>query len=75
MCFLRFSIDVVYLKHESNCETEGEQRPRYRIVKVVSNLWPWLGVSACLGTDAVLELRAGEAERLGLAPGIILCGE
>ena len=75
MCFMRFSIDVVYVKPETEEEATRKRVARYRVVKVVSDLWPWLGLSACLSADAVLELRAGEAERIGLSPGIILCGE
>ena len=75
MCFMRFSIDVVYVRREACGEGESEQCVRYRVVKVVPKLWPWLGVSACLSADAVLEFRAGEAARLGLAPGVILTGE
>ena len=51
MCFMRFSIDVVYLDKE------------YRIIKVVSRLRPWIGVSMCRKACAVLEMTAGEAER------------
>lgn len=75
MCFMRFSIDVVYVRHEARDEGESGQGAHYRVVKVVPNLWPWLGVSACLSADAVLELRAGEAARLGLAPGVVLFGD
>ena len=64
MCFMRFAIDVVYLKREG----DGEH---WRTVKVVRGLRPWLGVSACFGADAVLEMRSGEAERLGIRPGAV----
>ena len=57
MCFMRFSIDVVYLDKE------------YNIVKVVKNLSPWLGLSMCPKAWAVLEMTAGEAERCGLEMG------
>lgn len=58
MCFMRFAIDAVYFN--KNME----------IVKIVRNLHPWLGLSACLKASSVLELKAGEAERLGLKVGL-----
>ncbi len=57
MCFMRFSIDVVYLDKE------------YNIIKVVKHLCPWLSLSVCTKAWAVLEMTAGEAERCGLAEG------
>ncbi len=57
MCFMRFSIDAVYIDRE------------YRIRKIVRRLRPWIGFSVCSGAWGVLELAAGEAERLGLQPG------
>ncbi len=57
MCFMRFSIDAVYLDRE------------HRIRKIVRKLRPWIGFSVCSGAWGVLELAAGEAERLGLHPG------
>ena len=54
MMFMRFAIDVVYL-------SKG-----YRILKIVRNLRPWIGVSMCAGAHSVLELKSGEAERLHL---------
>ncbi len=57
MCFMRFSIDVVYLDKE------------YKILKVVKNLRPWIGMSLCSQAWAALELTAGEAERCGLVVG------
>ena len=44
------------------------------IVKIVRNLHPWLGLSACLKASSVLELKAGEAERLGLKVGLQAAG-
>ena len=64
MCFMRFAIDVVYLKRE----TDGGD---WRVVKVVRGLRPWIGMSACLGADAVLEMKSGEAERLGIEAGTV----
>ena len=57
MCFMRFAIDVVYLDKN------------FCVKKIVRNLWPWLGVSFCVGAWAALELASGEAERLNLAVG------
>ena len=54
MMFMRFAIDVVYL-------SKG-----YRILKIVRNLRPWIGVSMCSGAHSVLELRRGEIDRLQL---------
>ncbi len=57
MCFMRFSIDVVYLDEE------------YRIKKIVTNLKPWIGLSFCLGAESVLEFTAGETMKLNLKIG------
>lgn len=57
MCFMRFAIDVVYLDKGN------------KIIKVVKNLKPWIGLSLCNKAWAVLEMTAGEAERCGLEVG------
>ena len=57
MCFMRFAIDVVYLDKD------------YKIIKVVKNLKPWIGLSMCSKAWAVLEITAGEAERCGCEVG------
>ena len=57
MCFMRFAIDVVYLDKD------------YKILKIVTNLKPWIGLSVCRKAWATLELTAGEAERCSLAVG------
>lgn len=57
MCFMRFSIDVVYLDKD------------YNIIKVVKRLKPWIGLSICARAWAVLEMTAGEAERCGCEVG------
>ena len=49
MCFMRFSIDVVYLDKD------------LKILKIVKDLKPWIGLSMCCGAWAALELNAGEA--------------
>ena len=57
MCFMRFAIDVVYLDKD------------YKILKIVKNLKPWIGLSMCRKAWATLEMTAGEAERCGLIVG------
>lgn len=63
MCFMRFSIDVIYLNKE------------FRVLKVVRKLRPWIGLSMCVGAFGVIELAAGEAERLGIEKGQSLTEE
>ena len=58
-CFMRFAIDAVYFDGEG------------RVVKVVSHLAPWLGLSACLRAKGCLEMKAGEANRLGIQVGMV----
>lgn len=55
-CFLRFSIDVVFLDRE------------LRVVDVVERLKPWRAALR-RGSAAVLELPAGTARRAGIAKG------
>ena len=57
MCFMSFAIDVVYLDNE------------YKVLKVVKNLRPWVGLSICSKAWATLEINAGEADRCGLEVG------
>ena len=57
MCFMRFAIDVVYLDKE------------YKIIEIVKNLKPWIGLSLYSPAWATLEMTAGEAERCGLKVG------
>ena len=59
MCFMRFPIDVVYVKF---LEDDG----CWQVVKLAYGLRPWFGVSGCMSADAALELGQGEAERLGI---------
>lgn len=54
--FMRYAIDVVFL---NRCGV---------IQKIVPRLKPWR-MAACGGAHQTLELAAGEAQRLGLAPG------
>jgi hypothetical protein len=56
MWFMRFPIDAVFLDREN------------RVLRVDAHLAPWR-VAGCRGSKAVVELPAGEAARVGLAPG------
>lgn len=60
-CFMWFAIDAAFVKRQ-------EDGKSWRVEKVARGLRPWLGVSVCGGADAVVELRQGEAERLGMEP-------
>ncbi len=66
MCFMRFPIDVVYMKH-----FHGDGYGAWKVVKVVQGLCPWIGISACMKADAVLELNKGEAKKIGLELGTV----
>ena len=57
--FMRFPIDVVFLDDE------------HRVVSVIRALKPWR-FGAAKGASSVLELAAGECDRLGLAEGDVL---
>lgn len=57
--FMRFPIDAVFL--------DGDRR----VLRVASGLRPWRAAAA-KRAHAVLELAAGEAARVGLAPGDVL---
>ncbi len=57
MLFMRFSIDAVYIDEN------------FKVKKIVKNLPPWLGMSICAGAHAVIELAAGEADRLNFKIG------
>lgn len=63
-CFMRFTIDVAFVKRQKDGGS-------WRVEKVTRGLRPWLGVSVCGGADAVIELRQGEAERIGIEPGSV----
>ena len=62
MLFMRMPIDAVF------CDGD------LRIVKVVRDLRPWR-FAGCRQARFVLEIAAGDAERLGLAPGSSLHAE
>ena len=57
--FMGYAIDVVFLDGSG------------RVVKMVAPLGPWRATS-CWGACAALELRAGEARRLGFDVGSFL---
>jgi uncharacterized membrane protein (UPF0127 family) len=57
--FMRFPIDAVFLDRD------------HRVVRVAGSVAPWRAAAA-RGARAVLELRAGEAARRGIAPGDVL---
>jgi uncharacterized membrane protein (UPF0127 family) len=57
MFFMRFPIDAVFLDREGT------------VVGVEADLKPWR-TARRKGAKSVLELPAGEAERVGLGPGV-----
>jgi uncharacterized protein len=57
MFFMRFPIDAVFLDREGT------------VIGVDTRLKPWR-TARRKGAKSVLELPAGEAERVGLAPGV-----
>jgi uncharacterized membrane protein (UPF0127 family) len=56
MWFMRFPIDAVFLDSEN------------RVLRIAGQLKPWR-MAGCRGAKAVVELPAGECERVGLRPG------
>lgn len=56
MWFMRFPIDAVFLDADD------------RVLKIAADLKPWR-MAGCRGAKAVVELAAGECERLGVAAG------
>ena len=58
-CWMRYAIDVVFVD------------ARGVVMKVVPMLKPWR-MAACRGARATLELRAGLARELAIAPGTTL---
>lgn len=57
MFFMKFSIDAIYIDKN------------FVIKKIVRNLKTWTGISICLSAWGVVEVAAGEAERLNLKVG------
>jgi uncharacterized membrane protein (UPF0127 family) len=58
-CFMGFRIDAVFLDRDR------------RVLRIARDLQPWRSAAA-RRAKAVLELRAGEAERRGIALGDVL---
>ena len=56
MWFMRFPIDALFV--------DGDNR----VLRIAADLKPWR-LAWCRGGKAVVELPAGECERLGLRPG------
>jgi uncharacterized membrane protein (UPF0127 family) len=59
MWFMRFAIDVAFLDRDG------------RVLRVAAHLRPWR-LAGCKGAKAVVELPAGECDRVGLAPGDVV---
>ncbi|WP_460556343.1 DUF192 domain-containing protein [Comamonas piscis] len=55
-CFMRYAIDVVFV--------DAQQQ----VLRISAGLAPWR-MAWCRGAKRVLELRSGEAARLGLVAG------
>jgi uncharacterized protein len=60
MCFMKFSIDAVFLTKEG------------RIVKMVENLQPWRFVKPIKDAYSVIELPVGTIEKLDLKQGDLI---
>ena len=58
MCFMRFPIDAIFFDETG------------KVVKIARGLSPWTGISISLKAKDCLEMKAGEAERLGLDVGM-----
>jgi uncharacterized membrane protein (UPF0127 family) len=54
MCFMRFAIDAIFIDKD------------YRVLKIASNLRPWLGIACCYKAWGVVEVAAGEAEGINI---------
>ncbi|SEM94070.1 hypothetical protein SAMN05192533_10775 [Mesobacillus persicus] len=57
MCFMRFSIDAVFISKEG------------KIVRIVEDLQPWKMVKPVQGAHSVLELPSGAVHSLSLKVG------
>lgn len=57
MLFMKFPIDAIYIDKN------------FVVKKIVPNLRTWIGISVCLNAWGVVEVVAGEAERLNLKVG------
>jgi uncharacterized protein len=60
MWFMRFAIDAAFLDRDG------------RVLRVAAHLRPWR-LAGCKGAKAVVELPAGECDRVGLGPGDVVC--
>lgn len=58
-CGMRYPIDAAFLDGQG------------RVLRVAANLFPWR-FARCAGSRAVVEWRAGDAERLQIAAGTVL---
>ena len=56
---MRFAIDVVFM------DAAG------RVLHIAADVRPWR-IARCRGAQSALELRAGEAARVGVRPGMLL---
>ena len=57
MCFMKFPIDAIFIDKN------------FVIKKISANLQTWTGFAICLSAWGVVEIAAGEAERLNLKVG------
>lgn len=66
MMFVPFAIDVVFVQRP-----RGPLGPdaRAEVVKVCPAVTPWLGLAWCRGATGAIEVGAGRATALGIAPG------
>lgn len=73
MMFVPFAIDVLWVARSA-------ARPlgvgaRAEVLEVHPAVRPWLGAAWCRGASGAIELAAGRAEGLALAPGDLLSVE
>lgn len=61
MLFMRFSIDAIYIDKD------------FCIQKIVKDLRPWIGISACFSAWGVIEFPAGTAEKFHFLVGQKFC--
>ncbi len=67
MMFMRFPIDVVFVRRgrgEPLAPGAGGE-----VVGVRAGVRPWLGLARCPGATSAVELEAGRAAAVGVAPG------
>jgi len=61
MCFMRFAIDAIFIDQD------------YRVLKVVRNVKPWIGLAWCRKAWGVVEVAAGEADQVKAGDTIRSC--